>query len=274
MKRTLGSWAVLAVAGILWLTAFSCSDSSSPADGDTEADSEQSADGDSDTPVDGDSDVVVDGDSEAADGESVLFDGFSLRIPQSRSLTCSDDQAAGGQPWYDVDYVCRVAYESLEVELYLQATPSDCYSFGAPIFVADHQRLWIKQNGAISEAPSGSFVYDYGGRHHNDSLSFTVAGQHYTLWHSSMGWGGRVCTSPDCLLICKEGLSCAWGETDSIAVNGCSREAGSGAPATKILCEQVAADGSVPAFLDLWSVSDGSTDAPLLPCGGDSGMAR
>ncbi len=199
-------------------------------------------------------------DAAPADAPPVL-DDFPLRAPMPRAIACG----AGTMTFADADWFCRIPLPSGSIDLYVQATPTACESSGlteTPVFGQTHG--WVKVNGA-GDAFAVAAGYQWGGNHHNDSLGFSYDGQTYGLWHSSIGFGFRVCQPVDCLLTCAAGSTvelCNY--TDGGAGDGCARASGGPPPPAPVLCAPMNADGTLPALTDPWTAMP-----PRLPCGGD-----
>jgi hypothetical protein len=198
-------------------------------------------------------------------------DDFSIRVPGSHSIPCPNPVDPGAPPepreLDDTDHVCRLQAGAVDREIYVQATPTGCEGFmgGHPVFDGG-VTAYVKGPGGIESADAR---YDWGGNHHNDWITIAVEGDYYTIYHSSLGWGGRACAPPDCVLSCRDGAICEpYGDT--VREDGCAREAGSGPPPVPVVCVQVNADGTVPELLDPWTTNDVHPDAyPLLPCQGE-----
>ena len=192
---------------------------------------------------------------------------FEIRIPEQDSLKC---QSVGEEYFLaEVDFVCRIDNDELVADLYIQSSPSDCGEWGNPTYVADN--AWLKIDGEIV-ATVGE--YEFGGRHHNDMITFMHEGARHMLWHSSIGWGWRACARPDCLVICDPGFECVVDSTENVAVDGCLRDAGDPRPPLGAICVQVNSDGTVPAFDDPWTTPDpyAQNGEMILPCAGEESM--
>jgi hypothetical protein len=94
----------------------------------------------------------------------------------------------------------------------------------------------ISMEGVVSALDG--MVYDHGGGHHNDSLSFDYAGKSHRYYHSSFGFGFRSCQPMDCRNVYALG-------TTTLETEGCA--------ATRTLpetCVSIEPDGSHPALVD------------------------
>jgi hypothetical protein len=190
---------------------------------------------------------------------------FIIRVPQEHTLTCTG--TGGGQiaQFMDIDQVCRIANAALNVDLYIQTTPTACTTAGWVVPTTYGASAFIKRNHTIEPVAVAS--YDYGGNHHNDTITFTLDNETHVLWHSSIGYGGRRCAPIDCQIRCGTNPTCD--EYSGFTVNGCERAAGSGPPPLPVICVVVNADGSLPPLLDPWTAHTGYPDYPLLPCPGE-----
>ncbi len=194
---------------------------------------------------------------------------FVIRKPSQEALSCS---MMGGDPYYitQLDFVCRMNNDALNADLYIQTTPIDCGEWGNPSYKTD--AIWLKMGDTIN-ATTGS--YEFGGRHHNDMISFMYNGSRHILWHSSIGYGWRACATPDCLVVCEPGQECVVDTTDGVATDGCARKAGDPPPPLPVICVQVDSNGNVPDFLDPWTTDDPLNETPgamILPCLGEETM--
>lgn len=211
---------------------------------------------------------IIDGDLES--------DEFQIRVPQEDVLTCTEDITEIEEYFDHIDYLCAFEYDSKEIELYIQSEPTECFGIWSATYeVSD---AWIKIDGEISSTEA---AYDMGGNHRNDTISFEMGGNTFHIWHSSIGFGWRVCSPPDCLVVCNEGVECdndgAFGLVglgEGIAENGCLRASGSGPPPSRVICGRIAYDGSVPDLHDPWSEKPGDPYYPLLPCAGEGNYFR
>lgn len=215
------------------------------------------------------SDEIFDVTTDTAEADTAEADDFVIRKPSQEALKCS---MMGGDPYYiaQLDFVCHMDNDALDADLYLQTTPTDCGEWANPTYKTD--AAWLKIGDQI-DATTGS--YDFGGRHHNDTISFMHNGSRHILWHSSIGYGWRACTTPDCLVICEPGQECVVDTTDGVAIDGCARGAGDPPPPLPVICVQIDPDGNVPEFLDPWTTDDPWNETPgamILPCLGEETM--
>jgi hypothetical protein len=196
-------------------------------------------------------------------GDFGPLDDFPIRVPGTHQLSCG---TFAGE-FVDVDHVCRVDHDTLHADIYVRVTPTACNGLGVPtdFSVAAFARV----DTAVTQIAGG---YSWGGQHHNDAIEFAIDGKNYVIWHSSTGYGFRVCAPPDCLRPCNPGVTLATCNiVGGYAVDGCYRLPGGGPPPIPVVCVQVTADGSVPPLFDPWVAQTGSPSYPLLPCLGDQG---
>ncbi len=214
-----------------------------------------------------DPDVIDDVDADDTSGDTSGPDEFDIRVPDQESLKCESD-------WEDyflaqVDHLCRIDNDEMVADLYIQSSPTDCGEWGNPTYETDN--VWLRIDGDIT---STTGEYEFGGRHHNDMISFLHEGSWHRLWHSSIGWGWRACTRPDCLVICEPDVDCVVDSTEGVAVDGCLRDAGDPPPALQVICVQVNADGTLPPFEDPWNTPDpyAQNGEMILPCLGEESL--
>ncbi len=201
------------------------------------------------------------GDANGGDSSEL---GFAIRVPQLRTVPCD----GASESFWDVDYVCQIDNSTLDVEVYFQATPNGCVNALVPRPTLTTQ-AWVKTATGVQQTTGN---YDWGGNHHVEALHFLLDGTLYGIWHSSMVFGGRVCAPPDCLRVCQSGATVdTCGVYDTFATDGCTRESGGPPPPLPVICVPVAANGSVPPFLDPWQAQVSDPSFPLLPCPGDLG---
>lgn len=199
----------LVLCSVLALTGCG-SDSTSPDGG-----KRDSAPGD--TRTSGEGMVAADG---SAKSEIQNDFGFIMRIPQTRTIHCPPlgppPDASTTQPvqQLDVDWICTFAEGEVSGHIYVQNTPTGCVGSGMsnnPTFTAG--TAVISVGGAV--VPLTEAQYEWGGNHHNDSLSFGYGGKYYRYFHSSLGYGGRSCQNMDCIKVYQS-------KTGTIVTDGCT----------------------------------------------------
>ena len=89
--------------------------------------------------------------------------------------------------------------------VYAQATPVGVTCLIASFGVYEVGLAQISLDGVVS--PLADAAYDWGGGHHNDSLSFSYGGKTYKYYHSSIGFGFRSCQPMDCLNVYAPGTT-------------------------------------------------------------------
>jgi hypothetical protein len=129
---------------------------------------------------------------EAGGGEPGEY-GFSYRVPGSHQFECT------GEPVDvpDQDWLCTFSQGDRLAYVYVQATPVGVACVLASYGNYEVGVAQISIDGVVS--PLADAAYDWGGGHHNDSLSFTYEGKTYKYYHSSFGFGFRKCQSMDCV---------------------------------------------------------------------------
>jgi hypothetical protein len=177
---------------------------------------------------------------------------FKIRKPTERSFTCGTSTTTA----LDKDLVCDIENDALKASIYFQSKPVGCVGLGGKTYAVEN--AWIKTDAGIE--PLAEASYDGGGNHQNDRLGFAWKGKYYSLYHSSIGFGFRSCTAPDCMDVCTD-VECR-----TVLQNGCGRSTCAAQPALKTRCAVVQADGTVPERIDPWS----PLQTPHLPCGGDA----
>lgn len=176
--------------------------------------------------------------------------GFTIREPEARNVTCS--QGPDGLPMTepslmnDEDYVCTFVHGSVAGHVTVQATPTDCVQFMAPVPTSFETAGWISIDGEVS--PLEGLTYDHGGNHFNNAFEFDYAGNRYRFWHSSIGFGGRACQPPDCLQVFEPGAA-------EPTEDGCTSER-----TLPVVCALVESGPVVPSLEDTFA-----------PCPGDEG---
>ncbi len=167
-----------------------------------------------------------------------------VKVPTVHTLECVDSMTGeaytGEEP--DVAYVCSTTYGGTESVIYFHARPLNCGGYGSlKEFVVEG--AWLASEGVLS---SVSIEYDWGGGHHNDSISVEVGELRWYIYHSSFGFGWRACNAPDCLQIY---------DGTTMMEDGCEPDR-----ALPVVCVEVGADGSVPELVDTFEVCEGDPD--------------
>jgi len=127
--------------------------------------------------------------------------GFIMRVPQAHTLQCKEP--LGGytnHDWSDTDWICTFVHGTISGYIYIQDTPTSCKYTGlgfSPTFTTG--TAVINVGGKIT--PLTSAVYDWGGGHHNDYLTFLYSQKSYKYYHSSFGPGMRKCQPMDCMQV-------------------------------------------------------------------------
>ena len=147
--------------------------------------------------------------------------GFTYRAP-------GEDQ---------LDWLCTLKAHGPASYVYVRLTQTGMANMGlatVPLYTADLAQISIE--GAVSDVANPE--YDYGGGHHNDSLSFDHDGKTYRYYHSSFGFGFRKCQPMDCVDV--HALGASEPETE-----GC-------APARALpeVCVAIDAQGGHPPLTD------------------------
>lgn len=182
-------------------------------------------------------------------------EGFEIRKLTERILQCRETSV----PSLDLDLVCESDNDSLLASIYVQSKPVSCGALSAINYTVEN--AWIKTAEGIR--PLSQVIYDGGGNHQNDRITFAWKEKFFSIYHSSFGFGWRACASPDCMQICQDK------ECRTILYDGCHRATCASPPALKVKCAKVKPDGTVPALLDPWAKQEGVANSPLLPCLGD-----
>ncbi len=177
---------------------------------------------------------------------------FEIRKPSERTLTCQTTQKV-----YDVDLFCDCENDSLHATIYAQTRPESCGPMSAINYTVE--KAWIKTSSGIE--PLEEVIYDGGGNHHNDRITFLWNKRYFSFYHSSFGFGWHACNSSDCMQICKDA------ECRTILFDGCARAACASRPALNVRCVKVNIDGTVPERVDPWTKSENNPHP--LPCPGD-----
>jgi len=181
-------------------------------------------------------------------GDTADSFGFEMRVPRSRTLECEASQFGPDQiEQLDSDWICTFVYGGQSGHVYLQADPTECIvAFGALPGFGDC-RGWIALDETVSAVSEVS--YDWGGNHHNDSLSFTHDDKKFSFYHSSFGFGFRKCQEMDCLQV-RDG-------TGTLIEDGCTKER-----TLPAVCSPVQADGTWAPLVDTFEPCPGDPNYP------------
>lgn len=192
-------------------------------------------------------------DASATDaGGTVDERGFTIRVPQVRQVPC--ESRAGGcaaaiVPARDADMVCTLVdgarNQFLYAQIHVDRIDGVTSFFPQPVYVTDG--VWISDGTRVISS-GHSATYDYGGGHHNDSLTVDLGDVVYKYYHSSFGFGFRRCQEMDCLQSFAPGAA-------TPTVDGCTRER-----TRPIVCVPVTDTGTVPPLRDTFMrcAGDGS----------------
>ncbi|MCB9734955.1 MAG: hypothetical protein H6745_20400 [Deltaproteobacteria bacterium] len=158
--------------------------------------------------------------------------GFAMRTPVMHTIPCDPPAPGFDVPDLetpDADWLCTFPYSGLDAVVYIRATPTGCRVTlsGTPVF--DGVAGDIALDGAVTAL--ADTAYDWGGNHHNDSLTFTYAGKSFTYYHSSFGFGFRSCQEMDCLQVRDQG--------GALLEDGCGADR-----ALPAVCRQIGVDGT------------------------------
>jgi hypothetical protein len=97
----------------------------------------------------------------------------------------------------DLDWLCTFGGASTPGYVYVQLLQTGMQQVGiATIPVYEVQLAQLALGEVVSDLDNAQ--YDYGGGHHNDSLSFDYEGATHRFYHSSFGFGFRACQPMDC----------------------------------------------------------------------------
>jgi hypothetical protein len=158
--------------------------------------------------------------------------GFVIRTPSSHSFNCNSPSTgeSSSETFSDADWICSFSYNGKTGAVYIQSTPTACKVVMSAMPVFTTATAQISFDGKVSELTNAK--YDWGGNHHNDSLSFAYEKDTFKYYHSSFGFGWRSCQNMDCLQV-------SAGSTDSVTTDGCKSDR-----AIPIVCSQIKEDGS------------------------------
>ncbi|MFO0547092.1 MAG: hypothetical protein U0271_01825 [Polyangiaceae bacterium] len=175
--------------------------------------------------------------------------GFTIRTPEERSVTCSDYPNGGSTDpitFADSDWLCTYDYEGVTGYVYIASTPVDCeWTLDAnPVFAT--KRAQISIDGVVTDLVGAA--YDWGGNHHNDSLSFTYDSKNFQYYHSSFGFGFRSCQNMDCATV---------SANDTLLEDGCTKDR-----TLPIVCQEIQPDGTHGDFVDTFMHCAGDPNFP------------
>jgi hypothetical protein len=156
--------------------------------------------------------------------------GFTFRVPGAK----------------DLDWLCTFHDGATAGHVYVRLLQTGTSSAGlttVPVYSAELAQISI--GGRITELSGAS--YDYGGGHHNDSLTFEYAGKSQRYYHSSFGFGFRSCHNMDCRNVQALG-------TTTIETEGCASDR-----ALPEVCVSFEMDGSHDPLVDEFMKCAGDT---------------
>jgi hypothetical protein len=125
--------------------------------------------------------------------------GFTYRKPGDKNL----------------DWLCSFTQEAESGHVYVRLLQTGTSMAGlaeVPVYAVETAQISV--NGGIFELQKPK--YDYGGGHHNDSLSFDYGGKSQRYYHSSFGFGFRSCQPMDCRNVYAAG-------TTTLETEGCAK---------------------------------------------------
>jgi hypothetical protein len=161
------------------------------------------------------------------------FHGFCVRVPQKHVVPMEGMGGDSTVELPDKDHVCTFVLGKSSGYFYVQATPLKVKAFGGTVF--DTVGAWTSFGDVAAQVDA---AYDGGGNHQNDWVTFTHDGKNLKLYHSSFGWGWRVCRPMDCIQV----LS---GPGGTVSDDGCGLDR-----THPIVCVLVSDDGSIPDLVD------------------------
>lgn len=167
--------------------------------------------------------------------------GFSYRDPASHEFSCN------GTPLDlpDADWLCTFHLEDRVAYVYAQATAIGVTCVLASFGNYEVELAQISIDGVVSSLANAK--YDWGGGHHNDSLSFDYEGKTYKYYHSSIGFGFRSCQPMDCLNVYEPGATAP-------EIEGCSK-----ARTLPEVCVPIEAGGMHDPLVDTFMRCPGDT---------------
>jgi hypothetical protein len=139
--------------------------------------------------------------------------GFTYRSPGSQSITCTDNGQTRTFEVLDEDWLCTFHHDSRVDYVYVRASPTgECAKFLIPLYEIELAQISV--DGVAASLAHAE--YDFGGNHHNDSVSFAFGGKTYKYSHSSLGYGYRQCQPMDCMVVY------AAGSATTVETDGCT----------------------------------------------------
>lgn len=177
-------------------------------------------------------------DAGSSDAGSTDVHGFAIRKPALRTVPCDLPYCPDPATAPDEDYLCVFKHGSIDGFLYVQATPKRFKFSNACEF--ETVGGWVSVGGQVTAIESS---YDFGGNHHNDSITFSYLGQRYRFYHSSFGFGWHACQPMDCIQLMTG---------DAVSQDGCGANR-----SLPIVCVSVTADGGVPPLVDSYAKCPG-----------------
>lgn len=209
-----------------------------PSDGGTDAGALDAAPTDAGDAGEGDTGTL---DGGRPDGN--LAFGFELRAPLLHQVPCSGPGCpAPSVEAEEIDYVCDLRYGALDHYLYVQARPVSYVGFMGYNYEVDG--AWISDGTTATPITA---VYNFGGNHHNETITADVPGYQVRYDHSSYGFGFRQCQPMDCLVVYQSGPGAE-------VENGCNRDR-----SVPAICKPVRADATLEAFVDTFMRCPGDT---------------
>jgi hypothetical protein len=167
--------------------------------------------------------------------------GFSYRDPGSHEFSCNG--TAVDLP--DADWLCTFHLEDRVAYVYAQATAIGVTCLIGSFGNYEVELAQVSIDGVVSTLANAK--YDWGGGHHNDSLSFDYEGKTYKYYHSSIGFGFRSCQPMDCLNVYEPGATAP-------EIEGCSK-----ARTLPEICVPIQAGGMHDPLVDTFQRCPGDT---------------
>jgi len=136
----------------------------------------------------------------------------------------------------DEDWLCTFHQAGQAGYVYVRssATSAQCLMSLTPVYTTQSAQISI--DGTVTSLVNAQ--YNFGGNHHNDSLSFDYQGKTYKYYHSSFGFGWRQCQAMDCINVYAVG-------TTTLQTEGCASSR-----TLPEICVTIKADGTHDALVD------------------------